>query len=258
MEFNTAHVAKKPKRDAEDLRSRENFVGRMQQFVFNGNHFFEMARTGEISNIETTAEFDKEFKLVKYPITFKSPASYFTAKLKLYSTFAVYFQLKTTQADGLIMYSAGGGGKDFMGVELVNGHIRYIFDVGSGPRVVRADMREPVNDNEWHDVAILRPTLNQHILRVDESARYDNLPDIRSVHFDTSDRFYVGGIDKTMYNALPKQVKSREGFQGCLASIDLDGDNRNLLEHRADIPQEFREAITEGCEGGYTSHYTPM
>ena len=258
VDFDQLRLAKRPPRDTTTtkLRSRDNYVGHMQQFVFNRNDFFEMARTGAIKNIHTNADLDKRDTLVNFPLTFLSPAAYLTTKLKLYSTFTIFFSLKTTQPDGLIMFSGSGGGKDFMAVELVNGHLRYIYDVGSGPRVVRSTYRRPLNDNEWHDITVLRPQIHQHIVRVDTSAAFDSLPDVSSVHFDMGDQFFVGGIEKSMYNALPKQVKSREGFQGCMADLDLDGDSRNILEHRANIPEEYRGLVVEGCEGGCLTNHT--
>ena len=248
VDFDQMRLAKRPPRDTATtkLRSKDNFVGHMSQFVFNKNDFFQMARTGGIQNLQTNADFDKKETLVNYPITFLSPAAYLTTKLKLYSTFTIYFSLKTTQPDGLIMYSRGS--KDFLAVELVNGHLRYVYDVGSGPRVIRSKYRRPLNDNEWHYITVVRPTLDQQILRVDDSAEFDQLPDVSSVHFDMGDQFYVGGIDKSMYSELPKQVKSREGFLGCVASLDLDG-NQNIMAHRANIPEDYRDLVAEGCEG---------
>ena len=154
----------------------------------------------------------------------------------------------------LIMYSGGsmggrGGGNDFMAVEMYEGNLRYIYDVGSGPRVMVANVGVQLNDNTWHDVAILRTVLTQHILRVDESSTYDNLPDSRAVHFDTSDDFHIGGVERGHYGLLPKSLKSREGFQGCLASIDLDGDSRNIFQHRLEIQDDYRSLIVEGCQG---------
>ncbi|ELU16319.1 hypothetical protein CAPTEDRAFT_22004, partial [Capitella teleta] len=252
IDFDQLRLAKRPTRDVSHLRSKRNFIGDMSQFLFNKNDFFEMARAGGIENLRTNARIDKREALVNSPITFLSPAAYLTTKLKLYSTFTIYFSLKTTQPDGLIMYSGSGiTGKDFLTIEMVNGHLRYVYDVGSGPRVVRSKYKGPLNDNDWHHVAILRPTLNQHILRVDDTAAHDHLPNFSSVHFDMGDHFYVGGLDKTMYDSLPKQVKSREGFLGCVASLDLDG-NQNIMEHRANIPDEFRDAVSSGCEGPTT------
>lgn len=48
-----------------------------------------------------------------------------------------------------------------------------------------------------------------------------------------------------MYGNLPKLVASREGFQGCLASVDLNGRLPDLLNDAL-----FRSGqIERGCEG---------
>ncbi len=255
VEFDTIQVAKKPQKDDPVLKSRENFVGYMQQLVFNKNHFFEMARTGEIGNIETTANFDKKDKLVQFPITFKSPGAFVTTRLNLYSTFTIFFQLKTTQPNGLVMYNGDGTG-DFFALELVDGRIQYVYNVGSGPRTVASMLNEPVNDNKWHEIGVLRTSLEQFILRVDETAAFDNLPDNRAVHLDTNDKLFIGGVSHQMYSKMPNHIVSREGFQGCLASLDLDGDSRNILEQRAEIQNEYRDLIVEGCEGEWKSELT--
>lgn len=66
-------------------------------------------------------------------------------------------QLKTTQADGLIMFSGqlfDTKGRDFIAIELHDGHARYVFDVGSGVRSIQQDrLSRPINDNQWHEVS---------------------------------------------------------------------------------------------------------
>lgn len=48
-----------------------------------------------------------------------------------------------------------------------------------------------------------------------------------------------------MYQNLPKLVVSREGFQGCLASVDLNGRLPDLINDAL-----FRSGqIERGCEG---------
>ena len=207
-----------------------------------------MARTGEIDNIETNAPYDKKDKLVQFPMTFKSPGAHLSTRLNLYSTFTIFFQLKTTQPNGLIMYNGDGTG-DFFALELVEGRIQYIYNVGSGPRTVPSMLNKAINDNKWHEIGVLRTSLEQFILRVDETAAFDNLPDNRAVHLDTNNKLYIGGVSVQMYDKMPKQIISREGFQGCLASLDLDGESSNILEQRAEIPAENRDLIVEGCEG---------
>ena len=53
------------------------------------------------------------------------------------------------------------------------------------------------------------------------------------------------GLAQGMYSNLPKLVASRDGFQGCLASVDLNGRLPDLINdalHRSG-------QIERGCEG---------
>lgn len=56
---------------------------------------------------------------------------------------------------------------------------------------------------------------------------------------------FIAGLGPGMYSSLPKLVASREGFQGCLASVDLNGRLPDLLSDAL-----FRSGqIERGCEG---------
>lgn len=56
---------------------------------------------------------------------------------------------------------------------------------------------------------------------------------------------FIGGLGPNMYQNLPKLVVSREGFQGCLASVDLNGRLPDLINDAV-----FRSGqIERGCEG---------
>lgn len=48
-----------------------------------------------------------------------------------------------------------------------------------------------------------------------------------------------------MYKELPKLVHAREGFQGCLASVDLNGRLPDLMSEALDCVGQ----IERGCEG---------
>lgn len=56
---------------------------------------------------------------------------------------------------------------------------------------------------------------------------------------------YVGGVAKEMYKELPKLVHAKEGFQGCLASVDLNGRLPDLMSDALDCVGQ----IERGCEG---------
>lgn len=56
---------------------------------------------------------------------------------------------------------------------------------------------------------------------------------------------YIGGVTKEMYKELPKLVHAKEGFQGCLASVDLNGRLPDLMSDALDCVGQ----IERGCEG---------
>lgn len=56
---------------------------------------------------------------------------------------------------------------------------------------------------------------------------------------------YIGGLSKNMFSSLPKLVASRDGFQGCLASVDLNGRLPDLI---ADALHRIGQ-VERGCDG---------
>lgn len=101
------------------------------------------------------------------------------------------------------MYS-GILGRDFFAVELSVGHLAYVYDVGFGARLLRVSLKLPVNDNRWHDIAILQVNASEMILRVDSVTKSHTLTG--GFHFDTNIELYVGGVSQELYNLLPRQV----------------------------------------------------
>jgi Laminin G domain len=71
----------------------------------------------------------------------------------------------------------------------------------------------------------------------------------RSLYLDTGDQLYVGGVPAHAYNALPAEVRSRDGFVGCLAELRLDGAHSavDLLGNPFGIPELYRRQIRSGC-----------
>jgi len=65
------------------------------------------------------------------------------------------------------MYNAGKG-QDFLAVELVNGHIHYVLNLGYGIIAIKDNSPKSLSDNQWHSVSIGRPTKEKHTLMVDE------------------------------------------------------------------------------------------
>ena len=146
-----------------------NFVGQIQQLYFNGVYLIDMARSGQLASANVTAKFGTREQNIHHPVNFKSKHTYVgLPQLKAYSSTNIYFQFKTLEPKGVILYNAGKG-QDFIGIELVNGHIHYVLNLGDGPIRIRDNLRNSLNDNRWHSVTIGRPGPRQHTLMVDDS-----------------------------------------------------------------------------------------
>ncbi|XP_039222109.1 neurexin-2-beta isoform X22 [Crotalus tigris] len=223
-----------------------NFIGHLSSLIFNGMPYMDLCKNGDISYCELNARFGLR-SIIADPVTFKSKASYLAlATLQAYASMHLFFQFKTTATDGLILFNSGNG-NDFIVVELVKGYIHYVFDLGNGPSLMKGNSDKPVNDNQWHNVIVSRDTNNVHTLKIDSRTVTQHSNGARNL--DLKGELYIGGLSKSMFNNLPKLVASRDGFQGCLASVDLNGRLPDLI---ADALHRIGH-VERGCDGPSTT-----
>ena len=128
--------------------SQENFQGRLQGLVVNGERILDEAHLKQleyegkyrnktkfysfkcISLLSGNVKFQHMEDSVYKPVSFTSHHTYLgLPQLKAYNMIDIYFQLKTSDEDGLIIFN-GGKGDDFVAVELIRGHIHYTFNMG--------------------------------------------------------------------------------------------------------------------------------
>ncbi|KAM6133388.1 neurexin 3 isoform 5-T5 [Phoenicopterus ruber ruber] len=223
-----------------------SFIGHLQSLMFNGMLYIDLCKNGDIDYCELKARFGLR-NIIADPVTFKTKSSYLSlATLQAYTSMHLFFQFKTTSADGFILFNSGDG-NDFIAVELVKGYIHYVFDLGNGPNVIKGNSDRPLNDNQWHNVVITRDNSNTHSLKVDTKVVTQVINGAKNL--DLKGDLYIAGLAQGMYNNLPKLVASRDGFQGCLASVDLNGRLPDLINdalHRSG-------QIERGCEGPSTT-----
>ncbi|XP_024659717.1 neurexin-2 isoform X1 [Maylandia zebra] len=223
-----------------------NFIGHLQALSFNGMLYLDQCKNGDISYCELNARFGMRH-IVANPVTFLTQASYLAfSTLQAYASMHLFFQFKTTSPDGLILYNSGDG-SDFIVVELVKGYIHYVFDLGNGPSLMKGNSDKPLNDNQWHNVMISRDSNNVHILKIDSRTVTQHSNGARNL--DLKGELYIGGVGKSMYSSLPRLIASREGYKGCLASVDLNGRLPDLL---ADALHKVGE-VEHGCGGPSTT-----
>ncbi|XP_067335062.1 neurexin 3a isoform X4 [Channa argus] len=225
-----------------------SFIGHLQSLRFNSMLYIDLCKNGDIDYCELNARFGIR-SIIADPVTFKSKSSYLSlATLQAYTSMHLFFQFKTTSPDGLILFNSGDG-NDFITVELVKGYIHYVFDLGNGPNLIKGKSGRALNDNQWHNVAITRDNSNTHTLKVDDTATIQSINGAKNL--DLKGDLFIAGLGPGMYGNLPKLVASREGFQGCLASVDLNGRLPDLLNDAL-----FRSGqIERGCEAGLTHYY---
>ncbi|XP_041950797.1 neurexin 3b isoform X5 [Alosa sapidissima] len=223
-----------------------SFIGHLQGLKFNGMLYIDMCKNGDIESCELNARFGMR-SIIADPVTFKSKGSYLgLATLQAYTTMHLFFQFKTTSSDGFILFNSGDG-NDFIAVELVKGFIHYVFDLGNGPSLLKGNSESPLNDNQWHSVVITRDATNTHTLKVDTKSVSQVVNGAKNL--DLKGDLFVAGLGPNMYQNLPKLVVSREGFQGCLASVDLNGRLPDLINDAL-----FRSGqIERGCDGPSTT-----
>ncbi|XP_023027641.2 neurexin 1 isoform X2 [Leptinotarsa decemlineata] len=229
-----------------------NFVGDIQQFYFNNIPYIELARAlsteqsiAGFPNIKVAAKFVKHATdNLHRPVTFRSKHTFIgLPMLRAYASIHIDFMFRTREANGLILFN-GGKKEDFVAVELVDGHINYIVNVGDGTVTLRDTVRDHLNDNRWHTVGIRRPSVKQHTLMVDNDI-------VIAANFGTGNLeldgiLYLGGVYKDLYALLPQDdIKSRHGFEGCIAGLDLNGESPNIMEDAV----VHSSLVTSGCEG---------
>nr|XP_029484823.1 neurexin-1a-like isoform X2 [Oncorhynchus nerka] len=222
-----------------------NFIGHLQGLTLNGMPYVDLCKNGDIDYCELNAVIGYK-TIVADPVTFRSRSSYVTLPtLQAYYSMHLFLQFKTTSPDGLVLYNRGDG-NDFIVVELVKGYLHYVSDLGNGAHLIKGNSNSPLNDNHWHNVLISRDTNNLHTVKIDTKVTTQTTMGAKNL--DLKGDLYVGGVAKDMYRDLPKLVHSREGFQGCLATVDLNGRLPDLL---ADALATTGQ-VERGCEGTHT------
>ncbi|XP_041447474.1 neurexin-2 isoform X3 [Xenopus laevis] len=225
-----------------------NFLGHLTALRYNGAPYLDMCQDGELGRrCELNTRAGGLRPILADPVVFQTGPAYLALpQLQAYASMHLLFIFRGRNPDGLLLYN-GGQGPDFIAVELVKGYIHYVFDLGNGPSLMKGNSERPLNDNQWHSVAISRDPGNVHTLRID--GRTVTQHSTGASNLDLKGELYIGGLPRNMYVTLPKLVASRDGFQGCLASVDLNGRLPELLNdalHRVG-------PVERGCDGPSTT-----
>ncbi|XP_030834440.1 neurexin-3-like isoform X2 [Strongylocentrotus purpuratus] len=225
-----------------------NFVGHMEQFLYNNQPYFDMAKARDLDYIRLNATFGEKMsqRPKVNPFTFRTKEVFVQLETPdSYPALTLFFHFKTTESNGLLLYSSGGR-TDFISVGLVEGQIQYAFNMGAGPVKIHANTPHMLNDNKWHEVSVSKNSGGRHVLQVDNSMSIAQ-PSPKARHLDLTENLYVGGVSTDMYEDLQSGVEARVGFQGCFASLEVNGRKQDLEDSAISIEMD-KSNLKRGCE----------
>lgn len=189
----------------------------------------------QVEDSEGTIQFDGEgYALVSRPIRWYPNIS------------TVMFKFRTFSSSALLMYLATRDLKDFMSVELTDGHIKVSYDLGSGMASVVSGQNH--NDGKWKSFTLSRIQKQANISIVDiDTNQEENLSTLSTgnnfgLDLKADDKIYFGGLP-TLRNLSMKarpEVNLRK-YSGCLKDIEISRTPYNILSSPDYV------GVTKGC-----------
>lgn len=153
------------------------------------------------------------------------------------------FDIKTAQSNARLMHAVGR--VDYSILELVEGHVQYRFDCGSGEGLARADL-VAINDGYWHSVAVERNGRAVNILIDGKLSGEGSAPGTNDVlNLDSNDVFFGAEVQMLSHE------DTKNGFVGCMNHIKIDGIELPLSGSASvGILQNYKD-IEFHCRGTY-------
>ncbi|XP_014389277.1 PREDICTED: laminin subunit alpha-2 isoform X4 [Myotis brandtii] len=185
----------------------------------------------QVEDSEGTIQFDGEgYAMVSRPIRWYPNIS------------TVMFKFRTFSSSALLMYLATKDLKDFMSVELTDGHIKVSYDLGSGMASVVSNQNH--NDGKWKSFTLSRIQKQANISIIDiDTDQEENIATSSSgnnfgLDLKADDKIYFGGLP-TLRNLRP-EVNLKK-YSGCLKDIEISRTPYNILSSPDYV------GVTKGC-----------
>uniref|UniRef100_A0A1I8GWZ3 LAM_G_DOMAIN domain-containing protein n=1 Tax=Macrostomum lignano TaxID=282301 RepID=A0A1I8GWZ3_9PLAT len=236
-------------RPRQQPQQQQNFFfGSMSHFSFNGVDYFDARLRRQLdeassTTVEVTAIEDDSPVEVLLPFTVRAPQAFAELPtLNLVDGFDLRLRFRTVQTDGLLLISAGGVSRsaDFLLLELLNGRLRLALNPGLTSVATQRELPlEPggrLDDNQWHLVELRRRNRQRLVFRVDgrPAGSAGFVGDVGDGGFNVNvnkNSLYLGGAPRHLLSARSDVILSGIGFQGCLGSVHLCGNQGNAANN---------------------------
>ncbi|KAJ8359758.1 hypothetical protein SKAU_G00162830 [Synaphobranchus kaupii] len=225
-----------------------NFMGCLKEVVYKNNdvrlELSRLAKQGDAKmKVHGVVAFKCENVATLEPIAFETPESYVTlSKWNAKKTGSISFDFRTTEPNGLLLFSHGKPKQpqkdakgpqmlkvDFFAIEMLDGHLYLLLDMGSGTTKTRA-VNKKVNDGEWYHVDFQRDgrsgTISINTIRTAFTAPGE------SEILDLDDNLYLGGLPENKAGLVfPTEVWTallNYGYVGCIRDLFIDGQSKDV------------------------------
>nr|XP_055043669.1 basement membrane-specific heparan sulfate proteoglycan core protein isoform X17 [Misgurnus anguillicaudatus] len=168
----------------------------------------------------TTPLFDGEDSYIAYP-----PLT------NVHNDLRIEMEFKPMDPDGLMFFCGGQKVKveDFVTLSMVNGHVEFRYELGTGQAVLRS--QDPVSLNKWHRVVAERLDKDGS-LKVDHAREISRSSPGKAQGLNIFTAMYLGGVPSM--DILPKPANVSMLFEGCIGEVFING-------KKVDISYSFTE-----------------
>uniref|UniRef100_A0AAR2L104 Basement membrane-specific heparan sulfate proteoglycan core protein n=1 Tax=Pygocentrus nattereri TaxID=42514 RepID=A0AAR2L104_PYGNA len=153
--------------------------------------------------------------------------------LRSISTSVVMF-FKTLSPNGLLLYLASNGTRDFLSIELVEGRVHLTFELGSGPLTLTST--KTYNTGTWYKIALQRNKRKGYLaVMVADNPSEREVMEAESpgtasdLNRSDLDPIYIGGLPASRPIRYCRQVVARS-YVGCIKNVEIARTNFDLLK----------------------------
>ncbi|XP_036592617.1 neurexin-3-like [Trichosurus vulpecula] len=243
-----------------------------KKVVYKNNDIrLELSRLARIGDTKMKIYGEVVFKCENVatldPINFETPEAYISLpKWNTKRMGSISFDFRTTEPNGLILFTHGKPQErkdsrsqkntkvDFFAVELLDGNLYLLLDMGSGTIKVKATQKK-ANDGEWYHVDIQRDgrsgTISVNSRRTPFTASGE------SEILDLEGDMYLGGLPENRAGLiLPTELWTamlNYGYVGCIRDLFIDGRSKNIrqlaeVQNAAGVKSSCSRLSTKQCD----------
>ncbi|XP_078656989.1 pikachurin-like isoform X2 [Branchiostoma floridae x Branchiostoma belcheri] len=149
--------------------------------------------------------------------------------------FRVSLEFKAESLDGLLMFSGKyrDGRGDFFSIALVNGHVQFRFNCGTGPANITTN--STVQLGKWHKLTVYRNRWNGWVSLDNKDTVHGRA---KGLYHGITFRLplYLGGVPDL--GLVQEHTGVAEGFKGCVQKLIVNKERYNMR------PQPYGKAVS--------------